>query len=402
MRNAVTAALRQPLVHVALLTLVVAWVFVRASIAPQDDHFLYQAFIESLAAGRLDLSIPGFHGASFLAVPLHLLTGSPLTNIHFQIFCALCIVPVGYAAARALLRDTFLAVLWAYVLALSPFFFYYGLRGFTVPSYVLFIHLTILLRARASAWAWLPLSLCILMKPFAVALLPLFLVWRPAQERAHGLSRGWLQGLFACLLPAAYIVAQFAQIGRIIVGVHADLGVSNVFLWSRFPLNAAHGVQMLFSIHNFYFPDPAKTAMGNLVQGSPLVLFLGVLALLYLPAFWARDRRLGSALLLGCVIAYVLACALDHMDNFYLQMTVILLSLAALPVIAQWKRLLPLLLATYHFQFLYVYLATAGVFFTDYSLFAIPLIVDILALLSAVFLAHPHRVLRTMIAEWRA
>ncbi len=382
--------LSSPLFHLLLITGVIAVAFSRTNIIPQDDHAHYQRFIEALAGGYLDLSIPGFHGASFLAVPLYLLTHSPLTNIWFQLACALAIPAMGYWAARPILRDRTEAILFAYVLALMPFLFFVAFRGFTFPSYTLFLLLTIGLRVRGSPWAFVPLSIAILIKPFAIAMLPLFLLWHPEPSR-KGLQEGWKQFLLAMILPAFYVMTEYLQIGRIIVGAHVNIDESNVFLWTRQPLNALHGIQMLFSVHNFYFPDAAKTGLGNLTHSSPVLMMLGCLSFLYPAGLW-KDERLGRTLGICALFAFILPSLLDHMDHFYMETAVLLLALGGIPVMMKYRLLMPLILVTFQFQFFYLFLMWRGVYFTDYSLLLIPIAIDAMAVTAwLVFLAPDVR-----------
>lgn len=378
--------LSSPVFHLLLITAVIAAVFSRTSIIPQDDNAHYQRFIETLAEGHLDLSIPGFHGASFLALPLYLITGSALTNIWFQLTYALAIPAMGYWASRPILRDRTEAILFAYVLTLMPFLFFVAFRGFTFPSYTLFLFLTIGLRVRESRWAFLPLSIAILIKPFAIALLPLFILWNPGMKR-KGLSRGWKQFLLAMILPALYVITEYLQIGRIIVGAHTNIDQHNVFLWMREPLNALHGIQMLFSVHNFYFPDAAKTGLGNLTHSSPVLMMLGCLSFLYPAGLW-KDERLGRTFGLCALCAFILPSMLDHMDHFYMETAVILLALGGIPVMMKYRLLMPLVLVTFQFQFFYLFLMWRGVYFTDYSLLLIPVVIDAMAMIAwLVFLA---------------
>ncbi len=378
--------LASPLFHVTLLTLLLAAVFLRTKIIPQDNHYEYQRFIETLAAGRIDFSIPGFQGGSFLALPLYLLTRSPLTHTLFQIGAALLLPLTGFFTAKALLRDTTQAILFASALTLMPFFTFIAFRGFNFPSFTLFLLLTLLLRAKGSRWAWLTLSISILIKPFSVALFPFFLLWEPRPGRAR-LGDGRVQFALAMILPVLYVSAEYLQIGRIIVGTHVDIGAGNVFQWTRLPLNMLHGVQMLFSVHNFYFVDQAKTGLGNLVHSSPLLMVLGCLSFLAPKDFW-KDRRLARVLGLSAVFAFLLAAMLDHMDHFYMETAVLLLTLGSIPVLMRYRILIPLALLTLHFQFFYLYLMWKGTYFTDPSLFAVPLVIDAVALLVwAVFVA---------------
>lgn len=377
----------KPWFHLLCIQVVIAIVFWRTNVVPQDDHGHYSRFIDALANGRLDLSIPGFQGSSFLATPFYLLMPVYELNAYFQIACAFLLPLAAYFAAKHTLRDRLQSVLFAYAMALMPFFYFMAFQGFTFASFTLLSLITIGLRGRGSAWAWLPWAFAILTKPFAIALLPLFLFWKPTVHESF-LRKGWVQILLMLPIPAAYVIAQYFQVGHIIVGAHPEITQSNVFLWWRAPLNAAHGVQMLFSVHNFYFPDPSKTGQGNLVHSSPILMLLGVFSLLYPRQFW-KDIRLARAIGVAFLIAYTLAALLDHMDHFYMEMSVLILALAGIPLVLHYRLLIPIVLVTFHFQFFYLYLSWRGTFFPDYSIAAIPLFIDVMAILSWMILVVP-------------
>lgn len=377
-----------PAFHLVSLMLVWAYVFSKTVIDPQDDDPFYQSFIESLAQGRVDLTIPGFQGASFLAVMLHLIAPSEMTNAYFQVGCAFLLPLAAYYAASGLFRDRVSSILFTYCIALMPFLGFVGFQGFTFPSFTLLIFLTIGLYARGSMWAFLPWAIAVITKPFGIALLPLFLLWRPSRATSIW-GKGWVQVLLMLPIPILYVVTQYLQVGHIIVGSHPDITQSNVFVWWRFPLNAAHGIQMLFSIHNFYFPDPSKTGQGNLLHSSPLLMLFGIISLLYAKQFW-KDLRLAKAIGIGFVFAYCLAALLDHMDHFYMELSVIFLVFASIPFMLKYRLLIPIALATLHFQFFYLYLSWRGMYFTDYSFFLIPLFIDIMALLTWVIVIVPR------------
>ncbi len=377
----------KPAFHLICIQIVTAIVFWRTNVIPQDDHGHYQKFIDALARGQLDLSIPGFQGSSFLALPFYLIAPSYALNAYFQVACAFFLPLAAYFAAKHLLRDRLQSVFFAYATAFMPFFAFMAFQGFTFASFTLLTLITIGLRGRGSAWAWLPWAFAILTKPFAIALLPLFLFWKPTIHESV-IRRGWMQILLMLPIPIAYVVMQYLQVGHIIVGAHPDITQANVFVWWRFPLNAAHGVQMLFSIHNFYFPDPGKTGQGNLVHSSPILMLLGVFSLLYPRQFW-KDIRLARALGVAFLIAYILAALLDHMDHFYMEMSVLFLALASIPLLVKYRLLIPIAIVTLHFQFFYLFLSWKGTFLPDYSIAALPLFIDMMAILSWMILVVP-------------
>jgi hypothetical protein len=371
---------RSPVFHLSLLTGAILIAFAHTHIHPMDDHGRYQLFIETLATGQVDLSIPGFHGASFLALPLYIITRSDLTNIHFQILCATLLVPLMYLAVFSLFREKFLALVAAYAMAMMPFFMFLSFRGFTFSSYTLFVLLAIWLYGRGSRMAWLPLGIAIVIKPFAIALFPLLLLWKPEQQSDSQWRRGRMQVLLACIIPGLYVIAQILQVGHIITAASGNFDQSNVFLFSRLPLNAAHGVQILFSIHNFYFLEPALTRMSNMVHTSPLFMVFGLFTLLS-PREFFSDRRPALGLAASFIAAYLLASSLDHMDNLYLQTSVLMLLFASLPFFKKYPLWIPVVLATLHFQWLYAYLELREVFQLNYWFFTPAVAVDLLFLM---------------------
>jgi hypothetical protein len=383
MKRKIIKYLRHPLFHIILLTSVTAFSFSQTTIHPMDDHFLYQNFMKELINGKFDLSITGYHGASFLAFPIYLLTRSDLSNIYFQIFCALLLVPAMYAAVKVLFEDKFLALLGAYAMAMMPFYSYIAFRGFTFPSYTLLILLAIALYGRGSKWAFLPLSFAIITKPFAIALFPLFLLWKNKKQEWI-FSRGLNQVLLACVVPAIYVLIQLFQTGAIAAAANPEITATNVFHPLRFPLNAAHSVQVLFSVHNFYFLDPVLTRMSNMVHSSPLLMIFGIFTLMY-PAMFFRDRSLWRALGSSFVCAFLLATMLDHIDNAYMQTSVLILAISSLPFLKKFPLWIPFVLATLHFQWLYAYLEYKEAYSLNYSFFVVPLIVDVVFVLFCAF-----------------
>lgn len=397
--------------YVFLLTLAVAVSMVSATPFPADDHFFFQEFIEKLAGGTLDLSIPGFHGMNIVAVPWYWITRSPIAQIEFQMFSGTLIPLFAFLAGRSLFRSTWHGIVFASIMAMMPFLSFSSLRGWMVATYHCLILLTLLgagLRAKwlagrgisqeegsvravvrsffaGGGWMWLPFGFSLISLPFAAALLPLLIVLTGDSRKP--LHRRYDQVILGLSVPAAYLLIQFLQAGRISVGVHEEFDAVGV--WQG-PVgmvkNAAHALQMLFSVHNFYLPNPAKTAQGNLMHTTPILIFLGLFGLLspkdyFNPTSSASGglrvaRGLPLALLLGFLIGIGLNVAIDHMDHFYMETGILFLLLAALPVLKKHPLWIPIALATLHFQWLYFYLQFKDVFLLGQSFFLVPLFVD--------------------------
>ena len=395
--------------YVLLLTAAVGASMLAATPQPADDHFLFQKFIETLAAGKLDLSIPGFHGMNIVAVPWYLITRSPIAQIEFQMLSGVLIPLLAFLAGRSLFKSMWHGVVFASVMAMMPFLSFSSLRGWMVATYTCFVLLTIFGAALRShffvgrspahrsgswydtigsffaggGWTWIPFGFAMISLPFAAALTPLLMFLTGNKKKP--LWCRYPQVIFGLCIPAVYLVIQILQAGRIHVGVHEEFDAIGVWKGpGGMALNAAHALQMLFSVHNFYFPDPAKTALGNMMHTTPILIFLGLFALLA-PKKYFKDRWLPITLMLGFLIGIGLNVAIDHMDHFYMETGILFLILAALPVLKEHKLWIPIVLATLHFQWFYFYLQFRANFALDYAFFLMPLLVDVAFALWALF-----------------
>jgi hypothetical protein len=375
-----------------------AWTVFGGTPHPLDDHFLYQKFIETLAQGRIDLTIPGFHGSDILSLPWYLLTRSPVSQIVTMQLCAVLLPLCAFLAGRSLFRSTADGVLLACIVSLMPFVSVVGLRGWTGPAYWCLMLLSVWLAGRGSRWTGIAWALAILTKPFAIGLLPLILVLqRRAAPKQQTFWARWHAYVIAGGIVAAYLLLQLLQAGHLIVGAHPELGTAAAFQGPlRVLLNAVHGVQILFSVHNYYYPDPALTGPGNMLHTSPLLMVLGIFAMLY-PTWAGEDRSVLRALLLGAAIAFGLSTLLDHMDHYYMEAGVLLCILAALPALRRFPLWIPVVLLTLHFQWFYFYLDARATFQLHPGFCLLPLLSD--ALLALWCLFHRARVWGMLRAE---
>ncbi|MBI2636534.1 hypothetical protein HYW84_04410 [Candidatus Peregrinibacteria bacterium] len=381
--------------YIGLLTAALAVSFAHATIYPMDDHFHYQRFVEELARGHLDLRIPGFHGTNIIVVPWFWLSGSHLAQIHVQIASAILLPLLAFLAARALFRSTWHGVVFASVIAMMPFLGFGSLRGWMVATYNAYLFLTIFLAARGSRWVWLPWGLAMISLPFAIALLPLVFVLVPAKHGAW--HKRYAHLIAAFCVPALYLLLQLIQAGHISIGVHQDFSATSIWAGPRrIFLNAAHGLQMLFSIHNYYFPDPVRTGHGNVMHTSPILIMLGLLGGMAWKTFFVQ-RATVIALLLGGIIGIGMNVMIDHMDHFYMDTGILLIVLAALPVLRTLPFCLPLVLATLHFQWFYFYLNFREPFQLDPWFFLTPAIVDICFVLFCITRLSD---IRAALTEW--
>src|SRR3989338_4281178 len=106
--------------YVLLLTVTVCFSMLAATPQPADDHFFFQKFIETLAGGKLDLSIPGFHGMNMVAVQWYLLTRSPIAQIEFQMLSGVLIPLLAFLAGRSLFKSAWHGIVFATIMAMMP------------------------------------------------------------------------------------------------------------------------------------------------------------------------------------------------------------------------------------------------------------------------------------------
>ncbi len=368
--------------YVSLLMILIAITFLMATPGPNDDHYLYQKFIESLAAGKIDLTIAGFHGTDIFGLVAYIFTRSPLSQIYGLMLPAIALPMLGFLTGRALFRDLFSGIALATILAMMPFISFVCLRGWTGPGYWFWMLLTIFLAARKSNWTGLPWAFAILTKPFAIVLLPVILV-------LYGVTGGILRNqkpetrnllrsiITATLLVLAYFTLEYLQLGRLVIGAHEDLSPGGTIQGPiRILMNLAHSLQILFSVHNYYFPTPSLTGPGNLMHTSPVLIFLGLFGIFSPRNYW-KDLRLPIALLLGAAGGIAMNALLDHMDHFYMEASIFLLILAALPVLKKHPLWIPITFATLHFQWLYFYLQFRTGFALGHEFFVMPAVIDL-------------------------
>lgn len=386
-----------PWFYVGGLVAVTGFVMMFATPRPQDDHFYYQQFIETLASGRLDLSIPGFHGMNILSVPWYWMTHSSLTQIHVQMLAGVLLPIVAFLVARRMFRSNYEGVLFASIIALMPFLSFSALRGWMVAVYNVLFFLTILGAFRGAWWTGIVWAFALTSLPFAIALFPLIIVIWPKKR-----TKQWWRGCcIACGLgiglAALYVLVQILQTGDITVGVHKEMTAFNIWQGpQRIFLNIAHAVQILFSVHNYYFVDPVRTGHGNMLQTSPVLMVLGLFSFFASREYY-RDRCLPLALMAGATIGIGLNTLLDHMDHFYMETGVFFLILAALPVLRKYPVWISIVLGTLHFQWFYFFLQHGEVFQLGWWFFAIPAFVD-LCFIGYVF-SHWRALWKTFITD---
>ncbi|MFH1670637.1 MAG: glycosyltransferase 87 family protein, partial [Patescibacteria group bacterium] len=188
--------------------------------SPDRDFFFYQAFIEKLASGEFDFSIPGFHGSNVFALPWYWITSSEFAAIEIQLFFALILPLCAYLAGKALFDSKWHGLMLAGIITMMPFVSVISKIGYTSSGLFVLMLLTIYGVCRGRWWAGVTFGLAILTKPFALALLPLLWIKRPTEGKKLLRYQALLVGIS---IPVLYVIVQYLQVGHVIVGVHPEL-----------------------------------------------------------------------------------------------------------------------------------------------------------------------------------
>ncbi|HCI04269.1 MAG: hypothetical protein QF755_03865 [Candidatus Peribacteraceae bacterium] len=365
-----------PWTYVSLMTLALLISFI--GIVPYEDRDfkLYQAFVEALANGRFDLSIPGFHGSNIPAALIHIIIPSKFTEIYYQLIWSLLLPALAYLTGKELFKSSWHGLVLAGIVTMMPFWTFKAFIGYTTSAYIGLMLLTIFGACKKSWWTWIAWGLAMTTKPFALVLLPLLWIKRPEKGSAFKRNRLIILGL---AIPALYAAIQYMQMGHLMAGVHPDLNETSI--WQspmKVILNLAYSLQILFSVHNYHFPDPGGTGHQNLMHTSPLLIFLGLVAFLAPKLKYIEDKKLYWALIIGALGGLLMNAVVSTMNHEYMHASILLFILASLPVLKKHQLWIPLVLATLHFQWFYFYLAWAERHHLTYQFFIVPLIIDLI------------------------
>lgn len=359
------------------MTFGLALSFSGLTISPDRDYHFYQAFVEALASGKLDLSIPGFHGSNVFAVIWYWISHSKVAEIEFQMFYSLLLPVTSYLAGKSLFNSKWHGLMLAAAVTMMPFVSMISGIGYTSAGLFVLMLLTIYGACEKKWWTWITFGLAITTKPFALALLPILWIKRSTGGSLIKRNRYILLGL---LIPAAYVIIQYIQAGHVTVGVHPELNEATVWQGPvKILLNLAYALQILFSVHNYHYPNPGGTGHENLIHTTPVLIFLGLFALFSYKKYF-DDKKLPIALLIGVLICFGLNAIVATMNEYYMQAGVLLLIIASLNALKKHPIWIPIALATLHFQWFYFYLAFSERLMLTEMFFGAVVVVDLLFL----------------------
>jgi hypothetical protein len=345
--------------HLIFLCLLLILLFSQSQFKPMDDSFYYLDFARLLSSGKVDFSIAGFHGADIFTAVVYLFSSSQFSVILVDIIFALLNVFMIYLAVSVLYKNKLAGLMAAYIYVLAPFEYTNALRGGHQTPFIFFTLLGIYLLFKDSKYAFLSFGFSYIIKPFSIALAPLF--W---YKKKYG------QFFLSLIIPVVYVIAEYLQIGRIIIGAHQNLTPGVLFSPAKFLINLGYAAQNYLSIHNFSFIN--NLSLDDMVHLSPLITFLAIMAVIY-PAKFFKEKRFFIALVASAALAILIPASFNHLDMWYLWTFNFSLILLAIPVIFKMAKLIPIVVLSFSFQFLYAYLAFENTYWQagNYTLFLV-------------------------------
>jgi hypothetical protein len=336
--------IKNPWAHVVFLMLVMTMAFSFSNFSASEDFHLYQPFAEKIVTeGTVDFTIPGFHGASFIAALVFAVTGSKFAIIWVNVILSVLTIPLMFLALREIFQDKMAGILGAYIYLLMPFIYLSSLRGFTQASAFFFMVLALWLLFKPSKWSWLPLSISYVIKPFGIALAPLYLY-----------KKEWRQLLLSFIIPVIYAGASLLATGGLFLGVHSDINVHNLIDPPRFLPNIVYAFQNYFSLHNFSPINETYTL--DLVHVSSFISFFALFGIIYFKKYFQGRENFFLYILATAMFALFLPAAFTHLDMYYLQTFNLVLIILAIPVLLSHKLFWPVAAFSFSFQFFYFYL----------------------------------------------
>jgi len=337
-----------PWTHIIFLMLLLLILVLVSNITVFDDGIIYQKFIEKTAAGQIDLSIPGFHGADFLAVPIFWLTHSQLSPYIIDIILAFFSIPIFYLLGKEIFQNKQAGVFLAYAYILMPLEYLNMFRGGHQTAFIFFFVLGLYLLVKGNFWSWLSLGVSYIIKPYAIFAAPFFIYKKKYKEF-----------LLSLIIPAIYVFFQIQQIGKVTIGVHQDIQVSSFFGIKNSIMNFIYALQNLLSVHNYSpFSNVYHTDMSHI---TVILVVLGLMAIFQHKAYF-KDRRLFLVIASSTLLGLVGASVLEYIDMWRLIVFYIMAIILALPVLEKYKFFIPLTIGVSGFQFLYSYLAYQSTF----------------------------------------
>ena len=361
--------IKNPWFYISVMMLLMTLLFIFGNITPSDDDFSYQLFAEKIVDQReIDLSISGFHGADFFVAIIYFFTRSSFSVYYLDMILAILSIPLFFLVFKKIFNNAYIGLLSSFWYMMSPYIYANAFRGGHQTAFLFFTLLGLFFLFYKPKYSFL-FGISYIIKPFSIALAPLFIY-----------KKEYKQLLLSFIFPIFYMIAQYLQIGRLIIGSHSDLTVGVLFSFKRFILNIVYAFQNYFSIHGF---SPINDVyLSDMIRISPLITFFAFFAIFYHKQFF-KNTKFYWFILMSAIISFIIPTSFFRFDyNYYLIFDLILVILFLMPI-AKYYKFLPIVVFSLFFQFFYLFLASPFYFLSLESkiiLFFIPVCILILSL----------------------
>jgi len=337
-----------PKIHIIFLMILVLILVLFSNFQGSNS---YQIFTEKLTIGQVDFSQPGFHGADFLSVPIYLLTNSSLTSRLIDIILVIFAIPLFYLLGKEIFKSKKLGIFLAYAYVLMPLDWLDMFRGEHHTAFIFFFILGLYLIFKSSKYAWLAIGFSYIIKPYAIFAAPFF--WY---------KKLYKQFFLSLIIPIIYLFIQISQTGQIMIGSHPEETANTLFSFKNFIFNLIYVIQNIFSIHNFspnlrvYFTDMSHI--------TPILVILALIAIFKFKKYFT-DTRLFKAILISAILGLLIPVSFEYLDMWRIIVFYMATILLALPVLKDYKFLIPISVGLSGFQFYYSYMAYQSVYWSS-------------------------------------
>ena len=349
--------------------------FLLATPVMMDDGFHYEGFAESLAKGKLDFkSYYGFHGLSFLAVPIFWITKSEYSIVITSTILYLLSLPLAYAIGKNFYQNKTAGLYFTALVLLMPYVYSTMMRGFQEAALLFFVLLTLYGAVSKKKWAPVAWAYGGIVKPFNLVLLPLFV-----RDFLKIKKIIWL--FLALTIGAVYLGASYYQ---------TDHLVNNAALGSyQGNFNTGNPPVLIESftpgLKGFLRVGANLLLHFRKILISPLTIVLGALVLLRNKKFLLRKE-----IILAILLNIILVGSLTFSFPKYLLPAVVLLALCSVHYLLKYKWLFALVLIDSFFVFLPIWNYFGQAFWPNIYIYLLPMYLAIAVYIYARRDNHTH------------
>lgn len=266
--------------------LILFYLFFSSQIVVLDDGFYYQRFAERLINDHTIVAESNaFHGLSFFAALVYLVTGSSNSIALTGIIFAILNIPMIYLTTKSFF-DEEAGRISVILYMLSPLLYIVPLRGLTESGLVFFVLLMLYLVKKESKLSILSFIMACAIKPFAICLIPFLLAqfYRPIRKEN---ARYHLTIISIAAVGGIILFLLF----RVVYDVNISFWLSGIFGFNKF-----FGKWYLYFIRGLFSTAQSSTNW-SMLYPSPIVTFIACYMLLYPRTIFCRITFLSSTLI---------------------------------------------------------------------------------------------------------